>query len=43
MMSGEWIERLVKSVNQITANGIAALAFIFGILLIFMVLVVLFK
>lgn len=36
-----WLEKLIRAANQAAPNGIAALALIFGILLVVMVLVIL--
>jgi hypothetical protein len=36
-----WLERLVRAANNAAPNGIAALALIFGILLVMMAFVVL--
>jgi hypothetical protein len=38
---GGWVERCIKAANQAAPNGIAALALIFGILMVLMVLVIL--
>ncbi len=36
-----WLERLIESVNRVAPSGIAALALIFGILTVVMMLAVL--
>lgn len=36
-----WLERLIRAANRVAPNGIAALALIFGILMILLVFVVL--
>ena len=38
-----WIERLLRAANQAAPNGIAALALVFGILMVVLSLVVLLR